>query len=542
MTYGIQRNDNDTMMIYPFRTDSGYVCVVPTAWKNDIRIVTQPEGLVSDSVIIRYSQLGSVFIKTKTKSMEAVHSSQNHEYKEPGQIWIVDAKGEVVFSDSLDYIKGRGNTSWIKEKKSYNIKLSHKRKLLDLKKSSKYNLVSTHGLTNPLALQIAKEIGTSSPISFHLVNLYLNGLYNGLYLITNRIEASNSGVDIIDLDKQNKRDKKETKETLYSEDKSYKYVSGQRSPDDITGGYIIEVMNFRYKYKNLPCGFISEEGNNIRFKAPKEATEEEVLYIRQKYNDMYTAIKAPDGYNQKTKQYYTDFIDIESFAKYYLVEESLSNMDAGYGNLYFYKDCDSIDSRFKLGPIWDMEWTMGVNTYPYFSYPNALNLRAGSNDENQKMFYYLAQHKDFRLIVDSLYQNVLYPVLHRVFSTDTIPAAVDNDGTLNYLRWPDNYKASTEEYQHLREYMIPHINYLKRIFCYDFEKENYCQIVVNAGYSNRNIMFLVKKGEYFVLPELPWFSTDGKEKKKEGWLENGQLLNKDTIFIDSDKYFELKWK
>lgn len=538
-TIGLRLSDEIDYRVYPFPVDSGYVCVVPQVYKDTYTFEQEENGLTPDSLDIRYSQLGSIFINTQSGSMKDIHASKNHSYREAGIIKIVNERGEVEYDDSLKFIKGRGNTSWTVEKRSYNIQLSSKCSPLGLKKSKKFNIIDTHGITNVLGLQIARDFGASSAIESCLVNLYLNGEYRGLFLITNKVDISKASVDITNLEKQNKKTGGK-KQTIESEDGMYKYVDGLKSPKDITGGYLIEVMNFQYKYKYLPCGFVSQEDNHIRFKSPENATREEVLYISGLYKEFYDAIKAPDGVNPMTGRYYADYIDLESFARYYLVEETLSNMDAGYGNLYFYKDCDSIDPKIYAGPVWDVEWSMGINDYPYFNYPEALNLQAGSNNESQKLFYYLFQHEDFRQLVCDLYQNELYPMIDSIISSDPLPSSLKNDGRLNYCRWPDRYTSSEEEFGQLCSYMRPHIEFLKEIFSSD--DRDYCCVSVNAGYSKRNIMFMVQRGTEFTLPDLPWFSTDGVTKEKEGWYENDTPLDNDTQFIDADKYYELRWK
>lgn len=539
LSIGIKIPENDHLLIHPFPIETGYIYAIPQSWKHKIDFDKSTSE--NDSISIRYTCLNSVFINTASGNMDKIHASKNHDYKESGFITIINSDGTIEIQDTLNYIKGRGNSSWTKEKKSYNIKLAHKRAPLGLKKSAKFNLVSTRGITNELALQIAREFGASSAISSNLVNLYLNGEYRGLFLLTNKVEASNSSVNITNLDKKNKKKKPEAQNTIEKENGKYKYVSGLTSPEDITGGYIIEVMNFKYKYKSLPCGFISQEGNKIRFKAPEEATEEEVLYIQNLYNEMFSAAKALTGVCSKSGRMYSDYIDLESFAKYYLIEESLSNMDGGYGNLYIYKDRDKINPKLYAGPIWDMEWSMGINDYPYFKYPQAVNMLAGSTDENQKLFCYLFQHDDFRLIVDSLFQNCLYPILKQKFSQDTVPSELNNDAIINYLRWPDLYHSANEEYAQLCKYMRPHIDFLKEIFTPSAE-EHFFTIKINAGYSKRNIMFYVRKGDFFTLPHFPWFSNDGQNKELVGWFENNNPVNDTIIKIDKNRYFELHWK
>lgn len=530
-----------SLRIHPFPIDSGYLFVVPSLWKDQVSVTTNNKetAIDSDSVQIKYSKYASVFVNTVSGSMKAVNASIDHEYREPGAITIIDSTGNIICNEELQFIKGRGNSSWLKDKKSYNIKSGIAINPLGLKRSKSFNLVSTHGITNGLALQIAQEFGTSSPIAFSLVNLYLNGHYQGLYLLTNKVDISHSSVDIQNLDKLNKENGEPIKTT--NTDDNYKYVAGISTPEDYSGGYLIEVMNFEYKYDRLPCGFITQDSLRIRFKSPQRATKQEVLYIRNLYHEFYDAIKTPSGYHPTTGRYYSDYIDLESFAKYYLVEEALSNMDAGYGNLYFYKNIDAVDPKIYAGPIWDMEWSMGINSYPYFRYPEAFNLRAGSSDESQKLFYYLFQHDDFKVMVDSLFQQELFPILQKYFFADSVENDLNNDGTLNYLRWPGDFRTSNDEFSQLCSYMRPHISFLKKVLSPYFDFDDYCQVRVDAGYLDRCIMFLVHRGDNFELPDFPWVATDGSKKKKDGWYENNQKLEDPIQQINENKYYKLRW-
>jgi len=125
--------------IHPFPTDSGYVFAIPQDWEQKIDSSVLASVKSQDSISILYTKLNSIFINTESGSMEAIHASKNHEYKESGIIKIINEKGEIVLSDTLKYIKGRGNSSWLKEKKSYNIKVSHKCSPLGLKESPDFD-------------------------------------------------------------------------------------------------------------------------------------------------------------------------------------------------------------------------------------------------------------------------------------------------------------------------------------------------------------------------------------------------------------------
>lgn len=81
--------------------------------------------------VLQSDNLPSVFITTDDGWMEYLHADKNN--KLPGSVTIMDGKKEDV-SDTLKYIKGRGNSTWVhdSEKKPYNIKLENSNKILGM--------------------------------------------------------------------------------------------------------------------------------------------------------------------------------------------------------------------------------------------------------------------------------------------------------------------------------------------------------------------------------------------------------------------------
>jgi len=77
--------------------------------------------------IIAETELASVFITTESGSLDAIYADKEH--KEPGYIQVIGEDGLTYeYDGDLEYIKGRGNSTWKMEKKPYNIKLDKKRR------------------------------------------------------------------------------------------------------------------------------------------------------------------------------------------------------------------------------------------------------------------------------------------------------------------------------------------------------------------------------------------------------------------------------
>lgn len=561
----LYQSSDSTTIIHPFLTTDTLNFILPAYWnlhqscicgktKIGREIDITLNNIIDISIDgidykVRFlqSRLNAVFISTQSGTMQHIDASADKSVKESGHLIAFDTIGQVFYDDALKQIKGRGNSSWVQKKKPYNITLAKKVKLFNLKKSKKFCLISSNGLTDYLSMLIAEEFGTSAAIQVCPIALYLNGNYNGLYLITNKVEIATSNVDITDLEDSNKKDisqKEQSLQTLTADEGSIRFVDGIKEPQDITGGYLLEVLNFKERYYNTRSGFIGGEDNRIEIKSPEKATLNEVEYIRDYFDAFYFANQAADGLNPTTHEHYSDYIDLTSFAKYYLVEEVLGNMDGGYGNLYFYKDQDAKDPKFYAGPIWDMGWSMGIDEkYPYNKYPESLFVRAGSSNPRHKIFYYLFQHEDFRQEVNRQYQLELKPILDKYRLSDSLclnrPTNTSHDAQLNHIRWPH---IPIPDYTRVGSYMSRRIDYMSKI-CNLSSEQDYCHISVNAGFQHRNIMFIVPRGSYFTLPHFDYWSLSPESYGNiDGWYEEGLRITSDSVLIDRDQFFQLKWK
>ena len=69
---------------------------------------------------------------------------------------------------------------------------------------------------------------------------------------------------------------------------------------------------------------------------------------------------AVDGINPNTGKTLEEYIDLESWAKKYLVEEIVKNFDGGISSQYFYKDSDAKgEPLLYAGPVWDYDGALG---------------------------------------------------------------------------------------------------------------------------------------------------------------------------------------
>ncbi|MBQ6067491.1 MAG: CotH kinase family protein [Clostridia bacterium] len=315
-------------------------------------------------VIVMQSSSPSLFVTTESGSMDAIHADKEH--KEPGSIVITTGTGEVQYSGALDYIKGRGNSTWDLDKKPYNIKLFKKANLFGMGKAKKWCLLAGHGegtkLRNDLGYSFSQALGNDLTSDVVMTNLYCNGVYMGAYSLTEKVEIGENRIDIYNLADATEEVNDAALDS-YSlggaqgerTPGTYKYFNVPNDPADITGGYLIELEKI-LRYESEPTGFSTPIGQTITIKEPENASQAQSRYIFNYYKEFEEALYSPTGRNAQGR-HYTDYIDLEELAAAYLVQEFTENFDGCSSSFYLYKNTG--DAKFHIGPTWDLDLALG---------------------------------------------------------------------------------------------------------------------------------------------------------------------------------------
>lgn len=220
-------------------------------------------------------------------------------------------------------IRGRGHSSWKSKKKPYKIKLGAKTSLLGMPENKHWALIKPDE-GNVAGYYLGKLLGMSWTPGFRPVEVVLNGDYIGLYFLTETIRIDNNRVDI------------------------YRQRDLETDPELIEGGWLVEIDNY---YDN--CQFVIDENKNlklrIKYHLPEELSPEQLEWITDEFKKLNDAIYSKD----KTSEEWEEYIDVESMAKFFIVQEVLDNPDGFHGSFYLHKDL-SDNAKWKAGPLWDM--------------------------------------------------------------------------------------------------------------------------------------------------------------------------------------------
>ena len=373
-----------------------------------------------------------IYIDTESGDMDYVYANKNN--KASAMFTLVEEE-KVVCSEELDYIKGRGNFSWDRlPKKSFSIKFIEDKPLLGMKAAKAFTLQANYIdmtlLKNSMVFELAENLGLQYTPQSQMTEVYINGEYMGCYALMEKVEVAQNRVDITPLQQLTQmvnKGKDITKSDLmgvrgedaHKQFGTFKWTDIKSNPYNITGGYLLEV-EMSERYDDAICGFVTEYGQAVTVSYPEYASKAQMEYISSYYQQMEQALISDNGYNSLGK-HYSEYIDIESMAKMFLVQEFAKNLDAGLTSFYLYKNRDDI---IKAGPVWDMDSGLGR---PFERFGDNMadpeNLWAANGrqvgddiETNYTILALLWRHSDFRSEVIKQWNENMLPQMESFIS------------------------------------------------------------------------------------------------------------------------------
>lgn len=294
-------------------------------------------------------------IKLNNVALSTINNGSKDEKYFDNTIKIYDNNKRIL--KSKVGIKGRGNYTWTLDKKPYQIIFDEKISFLGLPKSKKFVLLANYMdpslLRNDFSYSVAKKMKLNYSFTGKYVDLYVDGKYIGNYYVTPKIDINSSTVDL----KDDNAILMELDDNYYNEEKD----------EDV-----FETAIFH---------------DHLVLKDSKSSNEENIKVFMEKYNNMERLILAQDFISLN------EIIDIESFAKYYIISEFASNFDSVSSSLFFYMD--GYDDKIHIGPLWDFDVAYGIKTE--YEDVSKIIIRDDllNNDNRTVLFYNLLKDEEF---------------------------------------------------------------------------------------------------------------------------------------------------
>lgn len=241
-----------------------------------------------------------------------------------------------VFEDTV-FIKGRGNSSWRKPKKSYRLKLKRKAALLNYDKDKSWVLISNYKDKTMLRNHIAFYMSSISNLEYtpksQFVELVLNNQYYGTYQLCERIKIDKHRINI-------------------SKDGYLLEIDGKAKKGETT---------FRVEYLRHP----------VNIKEPSYISNNKLKYIIDYFRELNHILYTPE--NQTTFEQWEKYIDVDSFVDWYLINEIAKNVDANFHtSCFMYLEPGG---KLKMGPIWDFDRAFGNNPRKDLDKPYGFHVR-----------------------------------------------------------------------------------------------------------------------------------------------------------------------
>lgn len=252
------------------------------------------------------------------------------------------------FTDLAMSIRGRGNSTWVRnDKKPFKIKLDKKEDLFGLGKNKHWALLANFSdpslIRNRITAWLSNRMGFEYTPTGVPVDLVMRGSESGEQYLGSYYLAENVRVD----DNRLNIDELEEDDTEYPE---------------ITGGYLVQVGG--QEPEDSPNRFYTDRNKLYAIDTPEFAdgynSPAQMEYIVNHINHVEETV-----FEEGTA--YRDLIDIESAAKYWLFQDFSRNYDAWVtGSTYFYKkrDENGVTGKIFFGPVWDFDfaWNYSYGT------------------------------------------------------------------------------------------------------------------------------------------------------------------------------------
>lgn len=453
------------------------------------------QGKRYETVFMKSSNIPALFMETESGTLE--HLKADKDVIEKGEISVVQENGNVEYQGEAKKVSARGNTTFDDvDKKAYSFTLNKSYPLCGMDAGKKWNLLAMYfeydKIHTKLVYDLVDALGMEYGIDCTWVDLYCNGEYQGLYLLSEAVTVGNGRVDIQEME------------------------PGREDASATNGGFLIE-RDIEDRLEEDENVFLTEQLQYpFVIKEPKPASVVQTEYIKSYIQKIENLLVAGD------KQY-KEYLDLDSFAKQFLIDKVVLEPDAMRMSTFFYKDADS--NVLKAGPLWDYDRAFGT------ALPN-YELSIGDYPDSMRGWYMeLYEEEEFRGKMIEYYRKLL-PVFEEMLDTgiDNYAAYISDAVKMDLVKWPlEYYPSDVMSYLEYDSYVIclkffltNRLNYLNKVW----EIPDWQFEVPSGDREKHQVSFVSEYGEVLEMREV----ADGEGitelpsldvEKYQGWGING---------------------
>ncbi len=495
-----------------------------------------PEGFTMSIPVLKIKVTGGYgeAAETGKAAIDAMNESEDHSYRCTGTMdvevpdgfeYADQASGTELRSMTglkVEYIRGRGNSTWSHEgKRPYKIKLSKKTSLLGMQANKHWALIANafdpSMMRNRITYWIGRQLNMDFTPDAVPVDVFIGSdadgdgdgkpdgyEYYGCYLLThipkNYIKINEPAESVKD-------------------------------GIELTGGYLLSMMQngdttdvFTTRREESIQNILPAYDREIDEDAYENETQKEYIrkYIQEAETSLFEGEVAddsdPSGYR---KLDYHDYFDMDAAALYWMMQFFTDNGDAySTGSSYFYKtrDTDSAKGKIYWGPLWDFDfaWNYGTES-PYEDMNTVMGWMVAMLGNQDGEFVELSRDKwnnELRPalvnitkdggLLDKYYEETVtaqrcdYDLNHEKYSRTTDEGKTEED-------LAKDYRKAVED---LREWIIQRTDRMDKLMGQEIEDFSHAVYVKSSKDDKHPQVFYVRDNYFF-----RWTPEEPPEKK-----------------------------
>ncbi|MBR0479727.1 CotH kinase family protein [Candidatus Saccharibacteria bacterium] len=377
--------------------------------------------------IYQFSRLPRLEISLSGVTLEELNSGDKTIKYSGNTARLLSGTEEIELRDVE--LKGRGNSTWAKEKKPYQIKLKEKAEILGLGKAKKWVLLANYydetSLRNATAFKLAEMVGEEYAPRGEFVELTIDGEELGLYYLARKTEISKNSVDL-------------------------------RGSE----GILVELDNI---HNGSDYCYFTEFGSCLIVKdVSTEDREGEIMYdFLVQFDRLELAAREGDF------RTIAEILDIESLAQYYLISEFAANPDAYASSFYMHRN--GKDDKIHFGPVWDFDLAFGNFRWIWREEDDILDPKILNNnikrEEEKGTIAFLIEIPEIQTEIRRVFQEKLVGKSEELISYyDFLAVQIRKAAEKDEQMWSEGYLVSFREaVLDLREWISERYEFLSKV-------------------------------------------------------------------------------
>ena len=157
------------------------------------------ESVTSSVAAVAYTGLPVLYVNTP----KGVEITSKEEWTKKATLTLANTGNpKWDFKNDTTSIRGRGNSTWLGDKKPYALKLNKKNGIMGMPKHKRWVLIANYYdnsfLKNHMAFYLSETLDMDYTVRGKFVDLIFNGVYRGLYWLGEAIKPDENRVNIDD--------------------------------------------------------------------------------------------------------------------------------------------------------------------------------------------------------------------------------------------------------------------------------------------------------------------------------------------------------